>query len=688
MIDTPRRFLRRWSHLVVPSLVLAAAIGYRLSAGAVLGEAGTRVFDRFEAGRPRPYEDAGVRVVDIDEESLVRLGPWPWPRSLTARLVDRLSALGASTVAFNIVFPEPDRSSPRRALALLPELKEISALRARLEPRLPDNDALFASALARARGVLGFVLIPRESSADAGAIPRVAREGDGDPLEFLPDFKGTQRNVSQLEARAAGAGVINMVPEPDGVVRRVPLLFRRGGALYPSLALEALRVAQRADGFGVRTLRSGTPLRSMGIESVRVGALTIPTDAEGRVLVDFTREAPGRSIPAWKLLEPGSLDSQIRGRLVLVGSSAGRLQDLRATPLSALTPGVEVHANLAEQARLGRFLRRPRWVETLELAWVVAVGTALIALLPRFGALWCGLIGLPLIAVTWPISWYSFTRERFLIDPVFPSSAALAVYLASSLAGYLKTEAERRRLALLDAVKDNVIAMVSHDLRGPVGTMIMAVELMQLEQHGPLAEDYKKKLGMIKEAGLRLTAFVNNILDAAKIKAGKLQLVRRPLRLAEAVVPLTEFFALSASIHKIALDVSLPAGLPEVDADREKLEQVVNNLVGNAMKFTPSGGRISISAEVDGEFVRLTVADTGKGIAPDDALKLFQEFAQVDVADQKAKGVVGTGLGLSICKTIVEAHGGRIWVESEPGKGSAFRFTVPVANGRAPAAPG
>jgi two-component system, sensor histidine kinase ChiS len=223
-----------------------------------------------------------------------------------------------------------------------------------------------------------------------------------------------------------------------------------------------------------------------------------------------------------------------------------------------------------------------------------------------------------------------------------------------------------------------MIAMVSHDLRGPVATIIMAIDMLFTGVHGPLNDKQKSFLEMMKTAGERLTAFVSNVLDAAKIKAGKLQLSRQTLRLEDVVAPLAEFHRLAADGKGLTLARDFPADLPAVHADREKLEQVINNLIGNAMKFTPRGGRVTLSAEADGGFVRVSVTDTGRGIAPESVKDLFKEFSQLDLADQRAKKIVGTGLGLNICRAIVEAHGGRIWVDSELAKGSSFRFTLPA----------
>jgi len=286
-------------------------------------------------------------------------------------------------------------------------------------------------------------------------------------------------------------------------------------------------------------------------------------------------------------------------------------------------------------------------------------------------------LALAAVLTAFGLSWLLFASSCFLLDPLFPSASVLTVYLSSALAAYARSEAERRRLLLLDEVKDEFVAMVSHDLRGPVGTMIMTTDLMLRGVQGPLSDKQKHSLQLILESGKKLVAFVTNVLDTAKIKAGKLELVKKELRSQEVLAGLLELYALNAAAKGISIAADAPSDLPPVHADREKFEQVVNNLVGNALKFTPEGGRITLEARPDDGCVRFSVRDTGAGITSEDLPKLFARFSQVDLERSRELKAVGTGLGLNICKTVVEAHGGRIWVESTPGQGTVFHFTIP-----------
>lgn len=675
-------FFRRRAEVVIPPLVLIIALGLRISGFSAIETIRNRVFDSFQGWHPRKYSPVPVRVIDLDEESLRRLGPWPWPRSQVAALISRLSELGVSTIALDMIFPAPDTNSAAHMLKMLPETPDFAAMR-RQAKRLPDNDQILVHAMSKANVVTGFALTSEENAMVPALKSGLVTMGDS-PLSYLGDFSGAVVDIPPLEGAAKGNGSLTVLPEPDGLIRRPNLLFRRGKTVYPSLALEVLRVAQGATTISVKS--SGASGESgygqhTGINAVKVGNLKIPTDAQGRFWLYSTPPAPQRAISAWRILESGYSNKDLEGAIALIGTSALGLSDIRSTAVNAATPGVEVHAQIVEQILAGEFLQRPDWADGAEIVYLVLLGAALIFLLPRLDALWCGLIGLSVCVAAMAASWHAFVHLHWLLDPLFPAFTALLVYISSSLINFLRSEAERRRLVFMDGVKDEFISTVSHDLRGPVNAMIMIVDMMARGTYGPLTDKQKHSLQLIKDSGRKLTAFVNNILDAAKIKAGKIEFQKQEIKAQEMLPALVELFTLSAAAKGLTLTQNAAADLPPIEADREKLEQVVNNLVGNAMKFTPSGGTITLDAVEEGDFVRFSVRDTGLGISPEDIGKLFQKFQQVDLSKQRDLKVTGTGLGLSICKTVVTAHGGKIWVESEKGKGSAFIFTMPKFKG-------
>jgi adenylate cyclase len=440
------RVKRDWWAFLVPSLILLLAVGLRLANSPLLEEAQLRVFDAFQRMRPRTYREAPVRIVDIDDESLARLGQWPWPRTLIARLVRRLSELGAAVIVFDIVFAEPDRTSPLHVLPLWPATPAIEALRANPDG-LPDHDHLLAQAIAEARVVTAFTLTHQPGTRVPVRKAGFSYGGD-DPRIYLPIYPGAVVNLEELEAQATGNGSFTILPDRDGIIRRIPLLFRLRDTLYPSLAAEALRVAQGASAYGVKSSGASGEIgfgAHTGITHVKVGQFVMPTDREGRLWLSDTGYVPARFLPAWRILSDDS-PPDVEGHIVLVGTSAAGLKDIRATPLNAAVAGVEVHAQLIEQSILQDFLRRPDWADGAELLYVLVLGILLIVALPRLGPAWCALFGGVALAIVCGLSWHAFTAFQWLIDPVFPSVVTFLIYLVASLMSFLHTEAERRQV--------------------------------------------------------------------------------------------------------------------------------------------------------------------------------------------------------------------------------------------------
>ncbi len=239
------------------------------------------------------------------------------------------------------------------------------------------------------------------------------------------------------------------------------------------------------------------------------------------------------------------------------------------------------------------------------------------------------------------------------------------------------TEIRKSEEALRQAVRarDEVVAVVSHDLRNPVGTIQLASEL-SLEVPFP-EEKQREQLSIIYRAASRMSRLIEDLLDVARIEAGGLAVEARP----EFVTPIfEEAVALNQALAEergLILRWEAGAHLPEVQADRDRVLQVLSNLVDNAIRFTSSGGAVTMRAErADGD-VLLSVSDSGEGIRKEDQEHLFDRFWQPRRRDRR-----GAGLGLAIVKGIVDAHGGRVWVESEPGEGSTFYFTLPVWEGQ------
>ncbi len=236
------------------------------------------------------------------------------------------------------------------------------------------------------------------------------------------------------------------------------------------------------------------------------------------------------------------------------------------------------------------------------------------------------------------------------------------------------------KLKELDQLKDEFVSSVSHELRSPLAAISGYVELMTrkpLEQIP--VEKRTKAFNIILDSTNRLTQFINDILDLAKLKAGRVDVRKTPFSIVKVLDETLSLFQPLLEKKKMTGRMLASADLPVLPADDEKIRQVITNLVSNAYKFTPEGGTLTLDAQDMGGELKVSVSDTGIGIPKEFIGHLFERFKQVPGTRQTMGGPKGTGLGLAIAKGIVEAHGGRIWAESEPGKGTTFFFTLPKA---------
>ncbi|MGH8064404.1 MAG: response regulator [Candidatus Entotheonellia bacterium] len=224
--------------------------------------------------------------------------------------------------------------------------------------------------------------------------------------------------------------------------------------------------------------------------------------------------------------------------------------------------------------------------------------------------------------------------------------------------------------------KSEFLASMSHELPTPLNAIIGFSEVLLERLFGDLNEKQEEYLRDILDSGRHLLSLINDILDLSKVEAGHMELERGRFSLTEALENGLTMVRERASRHGIALDLKVDAALDVIEADERKVKQVVFNLLSNAVKFTPDGGRVGITAGFEGEQVRITVWDTGIGIAPEDQARIFEEFQQVGGRDRQ--GQEGTGLGLALARRFVELHGGDLSVESAVGQGSRFSFTLPV----------
>ncbi len=422
-------------------------------------------FDMFQRMAPRPYDPSvPVRIVTIDEASLRTIGQWPWPRNVLGEMVDRLHAAGAAVVAFDFMFAESDRLSPSRIVEQ-PEVAAIlkSSRAQKLASELPDNDLVFGDAIGRGAVVLGFA-----TSVEEGAPPplRAGFAYTGEPVTGAPPLMmGSTPPHPSLSEGALGVGSISLSRDDGyGVVRSTPLIWSDGNRNYPSLAAEALRVAQGASTYVVH----GHPTIADSIEAVRIGGFEAPTTPAGELVMRYTHDMPNRYIPAHDLFDDDRLRAlipKLEGHIVFVGASATGLFDIRQTTLGESVPGVLIHAQAAEQILTQNFLLRADWVQAVELGILIATGILLIVTTLYLGARSSFVLGFAIAVWVFGGAWYAFNTSGLLIDPSFALVGGFVGWFATTAFRYVVADRDKRviRHAFSHYVAPSILRQIEND---------------------------------------------------------------------------------------------------------------------------------------------------------------------------------------------------------------------------------
>ncbi|MDO9213385.1 MAG: adenylate/guanylate cyclase domain-containing protein [Methylococcales bacterium] len=428
---------------LIPIIILISIIALRLFEPTIVQRERLIIFDIYQLLQPRIYQPLPVKIIDIDDESLKRIGQWPWSRTVISQLITNLSNAGTAAIGFDIVFAEADNTSLHNTLPLWKQILsdvEYKQLKTKLVT-IPSYDEALAQVIAKTKVVLGFSFIQQTNNTVPVVKSGISISG-ASPQQTLLNFQGAVKNLDLFEQVATGNGSFNITAEIDSIVRRLPLIYHANNNYYPSLVLELLRVAQGDTGIIIKTqqVNENEPVT---VESIKVGNTIIPTDAAGNLLVYYTQEIPTRTIPAWKILENKLQSNELSGNIVLVGTSAAGLKDQRPTPLNSFSPGVEIQANALEQVISGSYLYRPDWLTGLEITVMAVIGLFLIRFMSRFGSMSI-IVTLLFISIIVAVSWYTFKYYHWLVDPVYPSIAILIIYLIVSLLNYFKSESERK----------------------------------------------------------------------------------------------------------------------------------------------------------------------------------------------------------------------------------------------------
>ena len=369
-----------------------------------------------------------VTIAAIDEQSLARLGRWPWSRTTFAALAERLNQMGARVIAFDLFFPE--RESPRadgefaRAIA---STKKV-VLGTVFVERSDEIRHLGPAALAAAK----LTIAPQ-------AIADVRSSGEAEKTFPMQEPHGWIVNILELQRSAAYVGHINVLPDKDGVVRRAPLVVRFDGRYFPAFDVQVARTFLEVE---VPALE----IAPYGIAGIRLGSRYVPLDEDGRLLVRHRRSGSFATVSIADILEGRADPALLRGRVVLIGNTAQGIGDVRVTPFGATLPGVEIRANIIESVLQGEVLQRPEWMSVLDVAAMVVIGLVLIVLLPRFGVTGGSLLAAGLLGGYLLLALHLFQAEGWWLNLVYPTLLVALLLTSATFAHYFTTFSEKRYL--------------------------------------------------------------------------------------------------------------------------------------------------------------------------------------------------------------------------------------------------
>ena len=376
------------------------------------------------AARPRH-----VTIAAIDEQSLAALGRWPWSRSVHARLAEQLDRLGARVIAYDLFYPERESASADAQFARALAGSQKALLGTLFLYGYDETRHLAAGALEQAeKGIAPHAIAEVRATSGAANAP---------PMQ---EPFGVIVSIPELQAAAASAGHLNVLPDRDGVVRRVPLVVRYGGRYYPSFDALAARAWLGAGAFALETA-------DYGLTGLQIGSRQVPLDEAGRLLVRYRgREGSFDTVSIADVLEGRADAALVRDRVVLIGNTAKGIGDLRVTPFGTLFPGVEVRANIIENLIEGEFLQRPDWMALLDIAVLASIGMLLTWLLPRLGVAGGGLLALGVAAGYVLLADYLFVTQGLWLNVVYPALLAALLFVGTALVFYFFAFSEKRML--------------------------------------------------------------------------------------------------------------------------------------------------------------------------------------------------------------------------------------------------
>ncbi|MHB1013960.1 MAG: CHASE2 domain-containing protein [Desulfurivibrionaceae bacterium] len=439
--------------VIFAAVVLFASFGQQKPI--VLETLDNRLTDAMFRWRGTVKPTQPIVIVDIDEKSLRAVGQWPWPRNTVAKMIRNLGAGGARVIGLDIVFAEADRTSPKNFVdelqPLLPVPLPPKTLAELKTKESLDHDIALGKALAATPSVLGYVFQTQDDGLKDEALPPPFLSGitrlvpSNAPYEQLPLFRAYRAidNIMSIN-RGQSEGFFNVFPDAAGTVRKVPLFMMMDGVPYPSLALEMARIGNRVQETAIHVIPQGDT-GSRDIIGVELGSAFIPTDEKGQITVNF--RGPSHTYPylsAVDILEGRGLE-RVRGKFVLIGTSAAGLLDLRATPFSNIYPGVEVHATIIDNILTGDPFTYDIFTEIGTVYLLVVIGGLGLTALLAYASPWIGGLGsLLLVTLTLVGNYLFFFSHNQLLGLSYPLLTILAIFLVVTLFNYF-FESQKKR---------------------------------------------------------------------------------------------------------------------------------------------------------------------------------------------------------------------------------------------------
>ena len=432
--------------------MLAVGLLLQVFAGRLLDAPRYALFDLYERTLPRLEHGDSVVIVAADDASLKTLGQWPWPRQTLAELLSRILSAHPAALGLGVMFPEPDRLSPEQWLRQAGDMPSplANAIRG-----LPRHDAVLALALGTGPVAIGIGgLRSLSAEIDAGPLPPFRVIG-ATPPDSLPSFNAALRSIPILDRAAPGHGLLSVDLDPDGIIRRMPLVSRLAGRLAPSFDLELLRLTAGAPWIDLYADRAA-------VHGIGVGPLRVPTQADGSVWIHFSPHDGQRFVSAADVLSGRVGADRFQRRIVLFAATALGTSDVRDTPVGHM-PGAEIQAQALENILDGRLAVRPLWALGAEALLTFVLALLLIVSLPQLRPRWRAPVLLLILAALVATGFGLWWKFLLLLDVATPAAVLALVFVALLAGDFAEADAQRLQLR---AQSDFIKSVFSHHV-GP-----------------------------------------------------------------------------------------------------------------------------------------------------------------------------------------------------------------------------